>query len=225
MVWGMREPGSFGDYFPDGEFVGWKEGVKSYFENEMSPEERAKYDNWDVNYRGSISRKFAGDLGALEEHQQPKDFQTVKTYTNIASLTLLGLLAVDEELKDIIETLEPGVHQFWPITITMPKGVVYPKQYYGLRIGGFIGTFSPEQSDPGSFRIALVNEIMFYNPLRPSKECIADLAFDTKAVGSSHLWREREHLQSPDYFFSDALHDEITRRAQRMPPFYKLKAV
>ena len=223
MVWGMREPGSFGDYFPDGEFVGWKEGVKSYFENEMSAEERAKYDNWDVNYRGSISRKFAGDLGALEEHQTPKHFQTVKTYTNIASLTLLGLLAVDEELKAIIETLEPGVHQFWPITITMPKGVVYPKQYYGLRIGQFIDAFSPEQSDPGSWRVGGLNKDKF-RVQGATTEHMGGLSMNASVMGKAHLWREKK-LLDPHYYFSDDLHDEITQHALRVPPFYKLKAV
>ena len=44
---------------------------------------------------------------------------------------------VSEPLKDIIEALEPGVHFYWPIRMTGPKGVEYPVRYYGMQIRHF----------------------------------------------------------------------------------------
>jgi len=37
MVWAWVEPGSFGDYFPNGDYVGWEEGIKRYFDEECLP--------------------------------------------------------------------------------------------------------------------------------------------------------------------------------------------
>jgi hypothetical protein len=52
MVWALVDPGSFGDFFPNGDHVGWQEGIKRYFDDEMYAEQRAAHDNWDVSYRG-----------------------------------------------------------------------------------------------------------------------------------------------------------------------------
>ena len=46
MVWGVVEPGSFGDFYPSGDYVGWEEEIKRYFDEEMSAEQRAAFDNW-----------------------------------------------------------------------------------------------------------------------------------------------------------------------------------
>jgi hypothetical protein len=55
---------------------------------------------------------------------------------SLGSLVLLPdrLLAVDATLKEIIEGLEQGVHQFWPLRIIMPKGNELPVPYYGMVI-------------------------------------------------------------------------------------------
>ncbi|MCP4090608.1 MAG: hypothetical protein GY746_12595, partial [Gammaproteobacteria bacterium] len=47
MVWGMREPGSFGDYFPDGDCVGWDEKLSWYYANEMSDAEKTEMEMQD----------------------------------------------------------------------------------------------------------------------------------------------------------------------------------
>ena len=54
---------------------------------------------------------------------------------------------MDKALKDIIETLEPGVHQFWPIRIQTYKGIDHPTPYFGFVVGSFLDAFSPEHSD------------------------------------------------------------------------------
>jgi hypothetical protein len=62
-VWAWVEPSSFGDCFPNGGYVGWKEGIKRYFDEEMSAEQRAAFDNRDVSYRYEASPKFSEDKG------------------------------------------------------------------------------------------------------------------------------------------------------------------
>ena len=60
-----------------------------------------------------------------------------------------GFTAVSETLRDIVEDLEPGVHQFWPIEITTPDGP-YPGKYFGLAIGRSIKSFSEDDTDPSA---------------------------------------------------------------------------
>lgn len=148
MAWALVEPNGFGEFFPNGDQVGWDEQIKRYFEEEMSAEQRAAYDNWDVSFREGVSRKFTQDLGPLEPHERPSQFRLEKTRQSIGSLILLPnrLLAVDDTLRQIIEGFEPGVHQFWPMKISVPKGETYPAAYFGMIIRRFIDSFVPDQS-------------------------------------------------------------------------------
>jgi hypothetical protein len=103
------------------------------------------------------------------------------------------LLAVDATLKKIIETLEPGVHQFWPIRMTMPKGKDYPVPYYGMIICRFIDSFVPEQSD-----VRQSEDVFFAKG--PTKKVFGNLTVSNTVVAGAHLWRERR-LLIPNVFF------------------------
>jgi hypothetical protein len=219
MVWALVQPGSFGDFFPGGDFVGWEEAIKRYFDEEMSPEQRAAFDNWDVSYRYEVSRKFTEDMGPLEPHERPSEFRMREARKSLGSLILLRdrLLAVDATLKEIIENLEPGVHQFWPLRITLPKGQEYPGSYYGMVIRRFIDSFVPEQSD-----VRQTEDVFFAKG--PTKKDYGNLAVSKNVVAGAHLWHERR-LRTPDVLFSDELQAEITRRGLRIPRHYQLKGI
>ena len=85
MVWAWVEPGSFGEFFAGGDYVGWKEEIKRYFDEEMSAEQRAAFDNWDVSYRGEVARKFREDRGLLEQHERPSEFRMMDARKSLAS--------------------------------------------------------------------------------------------------------------------------------------------
>jgi hypothetical protein len=90
MVWGLVDPNSFGDFFPYGDFVGWEEGIKRYFDEEMSAEQREVSDNWDVNYRETVSRKFTEEGRQLSEpHRRPSEFKLDEARKSLGSLLLL----------------------------------------------------------------------------------------------------------------------------------------
>ena len=221
MVWGLVDPNSFGDFFPYGDFVGWEEGIKRYFDEEMSAEQRAAFDNWDVSYRERVSRSFTEDRGLLEPHQRPSEFKMEEARKSLGSLLLLTnrLLAVDASLKQAIERLEPGVHQFWPLRITLPKGAEYPVAYSGMVIRRFIDGFVPEQS--AGYQGSGTD---FFSTIQPTKKAYGDLAVSKSVVAGSHLWRERR-LHRPNILFSDDLQAEITRQRLRIPKHHQLKAV
>jgi hypothetical protein len=221
MVWGLAEPHVFGDCFPDGEYVGFDEALESYMQTGMPEDERQRMENLLANYAYEVSQKFVYDKGPLLAHECPVAFQTEQNYTKLASLLVLnnGLLAVDGQLKAVVESLEPGVHQFWPLTITMPHGFAYPVQYYGLRIGQFRDSCVPEESQ---VRISTVAPMYF--ALGRSKKDFAAVAVSKAAIGGAHLWRETK-LQTPDILMSDTLQSEIAKRGLRIFKHYKLKEV
>ena len=233
MTWGMETPGSFGAYFPDGEYVGWEETLKQYFVEEMNDEEKLRYHGRYASYARQVAQKFRLEIGVprkhdpaltpLQPHEIPTEFKVLvnkgKPFGSLMMLTS-GLLAVDEELKAIIEELEPGVHAFWPIKITMPKGDPYPKQYHVMQIATFLDSFRPEESDEGSWRFS---GFRYYVKL-PNKQCYSGLAMSTAVIGSHHLWWERR-LGRPETCISDTLQAAIKKAGLKVPKLSKLKDV
>jgi hypothetical protein len=225
-VWAWVAPGSFGDFFPNGDYVGWEEGIKRYFDEEMSAEQRAAFDNSHVRYGGQAARKFTEDMEPLEPHERPSEFRLMERPKSLGSLIKLNdrLLAVDATLQEIIETLEPGVHQFWPLRITLRKGQEYPVAYYGMVIRRFIDSFVLEQSDVRQAEGGSGELFDFFYAKMPTKKAYGNLTVLKSVAAGAHLWRERR-LHIPEVFFSDDLQAEMTRRGLRIPRHHKLKAI
>jgi hypothetical protein len=206
MVWGVIEPGSFGDFFPYAKFVGWEEELRKYYDEKMPAKQKQEYlDAGDAQLIGSgayvqvVYKKFYMEIGrkivgfppttAIEEHELPKTLKTFKPYNKLGSLiSACGFWAADEAFKTIVERLEPGLHQFYPIQIIMPKGKVYPKQYHMMVIGQYFDCFSREQSDKGSVRDRIGG---YYSAWHDTKQFVAGLAFSQSIFSKAHMWSER----------------------------------
>lgn len=222
MVWGLVDPSGFGDFLPGGDYVGWHKQIEKYFDEEMTPEQRAAFDNWDVNFRGEVARKFTGDAGELKPHECPTEFRIRENRKSLGSLIEMNsrLLAVDEALKNIIEKMEPGVHQFREIKITLPKDIGYPCPYYILVIRQFFASFLPEESK--NYRSS--PDVGFFFANGDTKHCYANLTISQAVVAGAHLWRERK-LRSPEILLSDELQAEIARQRLRIPKHHRMKAI
>lgn len=231
MVWAIRNASGFGDFFPDGSYGDYYDGMIEYFQNNMNDSERAKFNDMPLDYNSFVLNKFLDDTEPLQEHEWPDEFKTTKSYNNLGSLikTENKILAVDQALKNIIEKLEPDIHQFSPIKITMPKDKEYPKQYYAMVISRFNNSFSPEESDEDVWRDESYDaywgeRIKRYNVNIPKKQYFSGLAMKSEVFGSSHLWREKS-LKDPDIYLSDELVNEIKSHELRTPAIYQLKEV
>ena len=224
MVWCLKEPSGFGQFFLEGDYVGWQERLTQYYLEEMSDEEKANYNKNDVpDYIFQVACRFTMDRGPLKPHECPTEFQVqfsrAKSFGSLVKLTS-KLLTVDEALKTIIETLDPGVHQFWPIEIKLPRGKPFPRQFYGLRIGRFLDSFSPEKSD----KDAWWERKGRYYAENKTKAYFNRLALSSEAFGDAHLWRETR-LQEPEICFSDSLKEAVDDAGLRLPKHYKMKEV
>lgn len=250
MVWGMTLPTSFGQFWPSGEFeydaktrdTDWYNRLSAYYEAQTPEEQKRLFD-----YRGepaSASHFYSGfavykltkepgtkynsgfepPYGIVESHEVPRSFDTDKNYSSLGSLIKLNdrILAVDEQLKAIIERLEPGLHQFFPIPITMPKGRVYPDSYYVLRVCQYIDAFARYETWEGSFDESTRTPSLLF--LNTTKKAINGLAMRQAAFGDAHLWRDRafgEELAC----LSDELMAEIETAGLRLPKHFKMKGV
>lgn len=218
-------PASFGDYFPDGDYVGWDEALKKHYANNMSAEEKTALGMEERILYSQFSSKFIKDYGQVKLVECPAEFRTEKKYKTLGSLIQLTsrLLAVNDALKTVIEKFEPDVHQFFPLRISMPRGEAYPKPYYVLVIRQFLNSFSVEDSAEGSLREGTGPSKGYYTPFIASKKYFNGIAVSHDVIGDTHLWREQK-LRGFDLFLSDGMQVEIKRLGLRVPKHYKLKA-
>jgi hypothetical protein len=162
----------------------------------------------------------APPLRPPEENEWPAEHRLKKRYENLASIiqgSSISYFLIDETLKVLIERLEPGVHQFRPITITMPRGAVYPVQYYTIMFGNWIDSFLPTISDTDCYREGTQN--YFVNTR--TKYDMAGLALSPEKFGKAHFWREKK-LLTPDICISDTLYDHIVRAGLRLPKHFEM---
>lgn len=249
MVWGMSLPSSFGDFWPEGRFEsdpqqplspGWRDRLIEHFLSQTAEVQKELFD-----YRGNdglaahrypsfVSSKFITEQGvsinadkppitAIKAHEPPRFYQTRKNHSNLASLVELcdRIIAVDEGLKSIIEKLEPGVHQFFPIEIRMRRDKIYPASYYILVIRQYLDSFLPDESREGSYRPD--GPIFYFH--EETKEAMQGLTFRKAAFGDAELWRERRLSREWLTCFSDELVARIAEAGLRIPKHYKMMEV
>jgi hypothetical protein len=247
MVWGMPIPSKFGEFWPDGNFEGelesgvegWVDRLRLHYLEQTQEEQKRLFDYGSngVGYGASkygfyVYTKFISEAGtkrgpdmppctAIEPHEAPQFFATVKSYEKLGSLINLNgrILAVDDALKAIIERLEPGMHGFFPIEIRMPSGKVFSTSYYTLHIGQYFDSFAPNDSKPDSWSM----DGDYYRKFKDSKDGITGLAFSPAIFGNPHFWRERRFDEWLTCF-SDELQAEIVKAGLSMPKYYKMKA-
>ena len=102
-----------------------------------------------------------------------------------------------EAFREMVEDLEPGVHQFFPIDIYGTDGKIYARRYY-FQILNRVAFLDKEKSEFKMVGSGLELGHYGYGPLY----------FDFDAVKSLHLWRDK-YFGGSVVFFSDEL-------AQRM---------
>lgn len=253
MVWGMPLPNSFGEFWPSGCFEkdpkthddGWYDRLTAYY-GQLSPEEQTRL----FDYKGDprLAAHFYGTFpsyklikepgasdssglkppyGLIEPHEVPRSFDTEKTQKVLGSLIMLAgkIIAVDEYLKSIIEQVEPGVHEFFRLEIRMPRGQVYPRPCYILRVCQYYDAFSRDGTLEGAVReIPPYQETPGLTVLNASKKALSGLAMRETAFGGAHLWRDRTFGEDLTCF-SDALMSQIEQAGLRLPKHYKMKEV
>lgn len=215
MVWGLELPYGFGTFFPEGDFVGYRDQLDAAFDA-MSAEEQDYFGNLKPAYRLHVSQCFTFEHGTMHgekrvfrpvaEYEWPGEFQMKRRYQKLGALieSVNMLLLVEKGFKDIVEKLEPDVHQFRPIKLSLPNDEVYPGEYFTMVIGRYLSAFDPERSPRDIWRdIGGQYSAVVFN-----KANAAVGAVKKSVVSGCHLWRDRL-ARHPNIFLSDTLRSEV----------------
>ena len=107
-------------------------------------------------------------------------------------------VCVNQSLRDTVESLEPDVHQFLPITLLRANGVPFAGQYYLLNIGQVLesvvfdrSNLRWEKTPNGEAYVQRGLNSADYRTLSKAK------------IERKHLWREAIYLR--DIYLSDDL--------------------
>ncbi|MFD1343980.1 imm11 family protein [Litorisediminicola beolgyonensis] len=222
MVWALIDPGQFGTYFIDGDYPGWADRLRVYYETAMSDAEKRAMGMEDRLLLSEFAAKFTKDRGRLAEHERPATFVSQSPLHSLGAMVKLTdrLLAVDDRLAEIIERHEPGRHQFWPIDIRFHGGATPDRPYFGFVIGIFLETFDPDRSDPGAWRARGPR----YSAITTTTPHVSKLALSSEAMGDAHIWRETR-LSRPEICLSDVLHAAIAEAGLAVPKTIQMREV
>ncbi len=227
------------EYNPATRDSGWRDRLRQHYLAQEAGEQLRLYDYREFDKEGLgpgfgageypfyVTGKFTYGIGiqvgndkpafvVAEEHEAPRSFHSDKSYVSLGSLVKLTdrIIAVREDLKELIERLEPSVHQFFPIEISMPRMKDQIGKYYTFVVGQYLEGFLPGQSRPESFK-SYAKYPGFYTA-EHSKRGLDGLVFDKDKIGNAHIWRERGFRETLTCL-SDELKSEIDSAGLEIP--------
>lgn len=187
MAWCLDFHTDFGRFFPVGHYVQWKESLQIHFSQSLGEDERASFENRFAVYFATIIRKFTSNADDILEHEWPSEYRLERNYKRLGSILVgsQGLLFITGDVKNIIEGLEPNVHEFRPIRIIEKSGEVVGGDYYVLAIKQYLDIFDPDACDEGS--IGWVEMFKRYRITNLSD--LSGVAIYNDVVSGKHLWR------------------------------------
>lgn len=164
----------------------------------------------------------------LLSHEVPRFYECValpsaiiNSPDRIGSLVNLGSLAVDADLKAIIERLEPDIHEFYPIELRLHygSGKIVSRDFFTLFIGQYFDSFVPERTDPEIIKNTVHSGYILQN----SKAGVNGLALDRNIYNGAHLWKERNLAGNYPICFSDELRSAIAEAGLAIPKLYRMR--
>lgn len=236
MVWAISKSIRLGKYRLYGHFEthgvsfaeGWRGRLTQYYLNDMPEAEKEKFRFPELVAEGEISvakyyasfvkYKFSKELGSIhdsynhpitpiEAHEVPTSFMTEKGHKQLGDLIEMGgALAASSKLAQIIEDLEPGVHQSFDMPIICPNGSRI-EGYKLLVVGNYFDAVVPDEE------VIFADKKNVTGP--PSdrlgeKKYLRQLEFRKSEFDGGHLWYDRK-LQRHLVCVSDELMDAIQK--------------
>lgn len=224
MVYGFDTDATYGKFLPDGEFPGFDDQLNARFQ-ELLEKGQAKQKFFN-EFCWAHYDDMRGSSDFIAEDMLPKRFTLSKHYQSLADLIDLGLaIAVTARLRDLIEKLEPGRHQFWPAEIMQRSGEAYPSAYFFLRVLSQLDAFDKDKSDPACWE----RSVRILKIAAPKKAHVHGIALLRSVIAGHHIWRgfvsPETGISGFNFYISDTLKAAITEAKFKMKPFYALKEV
>lgn len=170
-------------------------------------------------------RVFQGrELGTIDEAWAPKSWIVEKARPVMPDMFWgsCALIIVSGAYHDIIESLDPGIHQMWPIDLRRKRKGSFPGRWYGLNIRARAKAIQIKGSDlffqPADEQLGL--------PDRYSVGISFKLTVARSALPDAHLWWDLAlHPRDRIMLCSDQLRDAVIAKGLKPIPFVKSKEV
>jgi hypothetical protein len=128
-----------------------------------------------------------------------------------------GILVISPALHDLLQQLDPGVHQFSPISLDhIPAAGPRFALNVHFKQDSIVDAKSSVRRNAGMPD----NRNVMYINFRPEG---VDLVVDSSRLASVNLWRERRYPSS--LLLSDRLHSEIVNRQLKFFPVIRVKEI
>lgn len=130
------------------------------------------------------------------DHLPTKVFYKGKRYGIPEVISGCKMFLVNDRFKDIVESIEPDVHQYFPVDVVWEDGTLAQKMYL-FNICNRLDAVSREASTA---------ELRKGRMWEPST---GKMVFSTTRVGDHHIWIDR-HIVAPSMFYcSDKMHQAL----------------
>jgi hypothetical protein len=236
MVWGLRLPNDFGQFWPSGEFEfdpkandsGWYDRLRTYYLAQTPEEQIRLYDYRRLEpgrntvedaanqYRTYVPSKFTIELGKKDPglHHLPvtsvEAHEVPRTFvTDKAYKSLGSFLKLNDKIIAVDECLKDIIEKIEPNT----------HEFFHIEM---------KRSDGGNlaqnFFILVIRQ--YFESFQPEKsdrhkKNFSGLVFSKDIHGGSHLWKDRG---TPALvYFSDELKVKIDKAGLSIPRSYKMK--
>lgn len=114
---------------------------------------------------------------------------------------IFGLFLVRKKVRDIVERLDPNVHQFAPVDVVWTDGESVKGQFYWFIVAQAFDTIHQENSTaPKEFvynKKLDKNLRLPWNRKNPETFESYRFVFDRQAVGGAHIWQDTYMLTGP----------------------------
>lgn len=241
MVWGMYRPGAgkFGPYGnEEGEGDGpgrdgWSTRLKEHYKAQTEEEQRRLFYHPEFTpcfhfYPGRVEKKFKHEVGShpsganlpitpIEPHEPMRFYVTEKGHKTIPSIISLPSMkwAVDENVKRLIDEMDPGVHHLYPFEIRSPRGKVYPVTYYMFVSSRWLDSFDEEKSQTWKIRDDYWSA--------PDSKASGKVTLMRRSIfGDAALWWERK-LFNDLMCFSDEFAERLIASDLFLPKLFPLQ--
>jgi hypothetical protein len=109
-----------------------------------------------------------------------------------------GTWIVSERFKDIVEGLEPGIHNWLPTDLVLANGDPTPEPYYFFQVGQTLDSVIFERSSFNSIETVTGEHAVFFPKLNHL------MTLEKQKVAGKHVWKEK-FVGHIDFFFSNDL--------------------
>lgn len=135
-------------------------------------------------------------------------------------ISVFGTWIVTATFRDLVETLEPGRHQFFPFTLRSKKrnGEIVEKFKFLFNEVNRVEALVPEESDLTWESIPSGGKILRYTK-RPDPV----LAMRKTLIAGKHIWRDPRKMS--EMFFSSELGDAVQAAGLKGLEFLKIRDI